>query len=49
MRFDARSDNEVRITFSFGKEFHVIIWKTMIPLMVFGTICACILRLAKVF
>jgi hypothetical protein len=38
------TESEMRITFSFGKGFHFSVWKTVMPLMILGTLCACVLR-----
>ena len=37
------SNNNVHLTFSLDKGFHITVWKIMIPLILLVTLCACAL------
>ena len=41
---DVASNNTVNLTFSLGKGFHVAVLKTLIPLLLLITLCACVLH-----
>lgn len=46
MRFN--TDSHIRFTFSLDKGIYVTILKIIIPIIIFATLCACILHVAGV-
>jgi len=38
------TSNSIIFTFSFGKYFHITVWKIMFPLVLLITLCACVLH-----
>ena len=38
------TNNDIHFTFSLDSGFHVVVWKTMIPLILLITLCACALH-----
>jgi hypothetical protein len=43
-----KTDSQIRFTLAFGKDFHVTVWKIMVPLVLLATLCMCILHWAGV-
>jgi hypothetical protein len=41
---NASTNNNNYFTFSFGKEFHITVWKILFPLVLLVTLCACVLH-----
>ena len=42
------TNSDVNVTFSFGKGFHITVWKIAMPLILLITLCACALHWAGV-
>jgi hypothetical protein len=39
-----KTDSKVNFTLSFGRDFHITVWKTMLPIILLVTLCTCILH-----
>jgi hypothetical protein len=42
------TSNNIHFTFSLGSGFHIAVWKTLMPLLLLITLCACVLHWAGV-